>query len=170
MSLRLRHLRLPWVPATTSTPCVSRCEHLLFHCMICICAGVQRAWFMAGPSLWFDMWFQSTVPGTFLPPERGARTRTVLSATQSRKGTQATGTLVRPLPPHPPETHALRSVRCNTLSTHSTLTPRVPYRAACARTHAKAAWGAAHGSAIVFGLPGARAWAVRPGARHQPER
>ena len=49
---------------------------------------------MAGPSLWFDMWFQSTCPITFLPPERGARTRTVLSATQSRKGTQATGTLV----------------------------------------------------------------------------
>ena len=58
VSLRLRHLRLPWVPATTTTPCISRCEHLLFHCMICICAGVQRAWLTVRPSLWIDDGFR----------------------------------------------------------------------------------------------------------------
>ena len=41
VSLRLRHFRLPCVLATT-TPCVSRCERLMFRCMICKRAGVQR--------------------------------------------------------------------------------------------------------------------------------
>ena len=155
MSLRLRHLRLPWVLATTGTPCVSRCEHLLFHCMICICAGVQRAWFMAGPSLWVDMWFQSTCPDTFLPPERGARTGTLLSAPENRWSILATGALVRPLPPHPPGAHAPCVVRYNTLLVCLTLSPRVSSSAACAGTHANAAWGPAQRSAIVFGLPSA---------------
>ena len=153
--MRLRHLRLPCIPATTSTPCVSRCEHLLFHCMICICAGVQRAWFMAGPSLWFDMWFQSTCPNTFLPPERDARTRTLPRAAGSRRGIRDFGALVRPLPPHPARAHVHHLMIFVTFPAESTLAPRASSVMTCARTHVRAAWGATCRSAIVFGLPGA---------------